>query len=347
MAIRSGLLFFFASSLLLALTQCHSVESIQTDRFELTAGPAAAEGYPMEIAEGRFTTSDGQAIPFAAEFLEGDWGLSHSGVVSGDAMAPAPDSLAVRWFSYTEDKFYQGRWPMPQQRIHDLLKQGYWNNNDKKHETYSELTMCLLPKGMVVVWLSGHNQVVLGRYQGQEVDVDFKSFNSAANRPRMIAEEQAKLPPAVQERIRTGTLSTQPWDSYLKTYPWHVQFSQPLKLYDYSAGYFSAENDSYPLTADLSLTRATNFLVAQARSVPSNLYLWVEAGYGRKRQLQVKAFDETETLAAFQTLYAAHPNAPLTLFIETDERVTQARLFLQSAQQRIALLKSPVAIYEE
>ena len=78
--------------------------------------------------------------------------------------------------------------------------------------------------------------------------------------------------------------------------------------------------------------------------MPSNLYLWVEAGYGRKRQLQIKAFDEAETLAAFQALQAAHPNAPLTLYVETDERATQAKLFLQNAQQRIPLLKSPVAI---
>jgi len=57
----------FASGLvLLALTQCQSLEPYQTDRFDLTAGPAAAEGYPMEIEEGRFTTSDGKSIPFAA-----------------------------------------------------------------------------------------------------------------------------------------------------------------------------------------------------------------------------------------------------------------------------------------
>jgi hypothetical protein len=330
----------------LALTQCEpALKPYQTERFDLTAGPAAAEGYPMEIEEGRFTTSDGKSIPFGAEFLEGDWGLAHSVVVSGDGTAPAPDSLEVRWFSYPEDKFYQGRWPMPQQRIHDLLRQGYWNTNEKQHETYSKLTMCLLPKGVVVVWLCGRNQVLLGRYQASEINFDFKRFNSAANRPRMIAQEQAKLPAAVQAQIRSGTLSSRRWDDYLTTYRWRLAFSQPVRLLDYGLTYVNAETDNYPRTASLTLARATALLATRHRPVPSNLFLWVEAEAGVTRQIQVKALDEAETLAAFQTLSAAHPAAPLTLYVETDARVSQAHLVLKNDQQQVALSKSIVAVY--
>lgn len=134
--------------------------------FEITAGPAA-EGYPIEVVEGRFTTSDGNRIPVSPDFLEGDWGTSHTTYVSGDGTAPAPDNLEVRWFSYTEDKFYEGHWLLPQQRMHTLLQQGYWNAAEQKHETYTSLVVCLLPKGVAVVWLAGRNQVLLGRYEGQ------------------------------------------------------------------------------------------------------------------------------------------------------------------------------------
>jgi hypothetical protein len=72
----------------------HRLDPYQTERFELTAGPAAAEGYPMEIMEGRFTTSDGKSIPFGAEVVEGDWGLSHSVVVV--AVKAARPSIAKR-----------------------------------------------------------------------------------------------------------------------------------------------------------------------------------------------------------------------------------------------------------
>ena len=43
-----------AGLLLAALTACHPVEPYQTERFDFSAAPAAAEGYPMEVVEGSF-----------------------------------------------------------------------------------------------------------------------------------------------------------------------------------------------------------------------------------------------------------------------------------------------------
>ena len=330
---------------LAALSACHPLEPYQTERFRLSAAPAAAEGYPMEVVEGRFITSDGKSFVVAPGFLEGEWGLSSIAWVSGDGTAPAPDSLEMRWFSYPEDKFYEGHFLMPQRRIHDLLQQGFWNTDDREHQTYHNLTLCLLPKGVVVVWLKGQNQVLIGRYEGREIAFDFKRFNEAANRPRMIAQERAEMPPSVQEEIRTGTLSTKQWDAYLKTYPWQVAFSQPLKLYSYGIGYLNAEKKSYPLSPDL-VPHLKVLLETSVKPIPSRILLRVDAGYGRKRQIQVRAFDEAETLAAFQSLHAANPALPLTLFIETDARVDKARLFLKNDRQQIELVKSPVLLFD-
>ena len=333
--------------LLAGLATCqHPLESYQTERFRLSAAPAAAEGYPMEVVEGRFITSDGKSFVVAPGFLEGEWGLSSIAWVSGDGTAPAPDSLEVRWFSYPEDKFYEGHFLMPQRRIHDLLQQGFWNTDDREHQTYHNLTLCLLPKGVVVVWLKGQNQVLIGRYEGREIAFDFKRFNEAANRPRMIAQERAEMPPAVQEQIRTGTLSTKQWDAYLKTYPWQVAFSQPLKLYHFGVDYFNAESVAYPPTREGAVAYAQTLLVPSVRPVPQDMLLRVDAGYGRKRQIQVRAFDETETLAAFQALHAASPTLPLTLYVETDARVDRARLFLKNDRQQVELLKSPVLLFD-
>ena len=337
---RAGLL----ALLIFTFSACR-VDPSQTERFDLTAGPAAAEGYPMEVIEGRFITSDGKSFPVSPIFLEGDWGSSNTTTVSGDGTAPAPDSLEVRWFSYPEDKFYEGHFLMPQKRIYDLLKQGYWNTRTKKHETYDEMTLCILPKGVVVVWLSGQNKVLLGRYEGREIDFDFKRFNSGANRALMIQEEQAELPPAVQEQIRTGTLSTKQWDDYLKTYNWQIAFSQPLKLLYYGISYFNAEKTSYPPSPEFS-SYLQAALTPQLRTVPKLMFLLVDAGYGRKRRIQVRAFDEAETLAAFQSLRAAHPALPLTLYVETDERVDKARLFLKNDRQQVELVKAQVELFD-
>jgi hypothetical protein len=315
----------------------------QTERFELTAGPAAAEGYPMEIVEGHFTTSDGKSIPFGPEFLEGDWGLSHSTMVSGDGTAPAPDSLEMRWFSYTENKFFEGHWPLPQRRIHALLKQRFWVDAGREPEKYSDLTACLLPTGVVVVWLTGPNQVLLGRFQAREIDFDFKRFNPAANRALMIQQEQAKLPLSVQAQIQAGTLSARQWDDYLLTYPWKVELSQPLAL-DGGVAYFNAERDYYS-SSPTTPTQVPPLLALTPKPVPSYLQLVGTMRDGRKRELVVRDFDEAQTLAAFRTLHAAHPEAPITLRLETDTDITQGQILLQNAYQQLPLTCSTLEIY--
>lgn len=326
-------------------TACR-MEPYQTERFDLTAGPAAAEGYPMEIIEGHFQSSDGKSFPLSPIFLEGDWGSSNTTTVSGDGTSPAPDSLAVRWFSYPENKFYQGRFLLPQRRIYDLLKQGFWNADDKEHQTYHGMTLCLLPKGVAVVWLTGTGQqVLLGRYEGRQIEYDFKRFNSGANRALMIQEEQAEMPAVVQAQIRTGTLSTRQWDAYLKTYPWQIAFRQPLRPYDAGLAYANGEADNYGLTPD-SVAHARALMALAPRSVPTQLTFRVDAGHGRKRLVKVRKFDEEETLAAFQALHAANPTLPLTLYIDTDARVDSARLFLKNERQQIELTKSPVLLFD-
>jgi hypothetical protein len=308
----------------------------QTERFELTAGPAAAHGYPMEIEQGRFLTADGKSIPFGPEFLQGAWGHSHSVVVHGDGTAPAPDSLEMRWFSYTEDKFYEGHWALPQRRIYDLLKQRFWVRSWHRYERYTELTVCLLPTGVAVVWLTGANQVLIGRYQAQAINFDFKRFNPAAKRPLLIKQEQAKLPPSVQAEIRGGQLSSQPWDDYLLTYPWKLELSQPLTLYDSGVAYFNAER-AYYSTSLTTPTQLPALLAALPKPVPRYLRVTGTLPDGRRRQLRVRDFDEAQTLAAFRTLHAAHPGAPLTLRLETNADLTQGHLLLKNAYQAMPL----------
>jgi hypothetical protein len=132
----------------------------------------------------------------------------------------------------------------------------------------------------------------------------------------------------------------------LKTYPWKVAFSQPLKLYSFGVDYVNAESSIYPPSQNTALVHAQAFLVASPRPVPSSIVLFVDADYGRKRQMIVRAFDEAETLAAFQQLHAANPALPLTLYVETDARVSRARLFLKNERQQVELVKAKVEVYD-
>jgi hypothetical protein len=350
---------------LAGLTCCHStppLEAYQTEEFDLAAAPAAAEGYPMEIMEGRFMTSDGKSFTVSPSFLEGDWGLSAIGYV-GDPLQPAPDSLELRWFSFPEDKLYEGYFALPQRQLYALLKQGYYNTDERKHETYHTMTVCVLPKGVVVVWLSGENQVLIGRYQGYEVpftQTEFERQYGPANRERMIRQERAKLPAQVQEEIRTGTLSTRQWDEYLKTYPWKMEVveqvgtqsqprTEPLQLYHHWMRYLNAERVSHP-TANTKEARAAYLnLIRQPtpKALPKYFGLFVQNKYNEKHEVRIDSLNEAETIAAFQTVSRGLEKEPLTLRVEVNKAYSTATLTLTNGFRTVPLTKAVVKIFDE
>lgn len=317
----------------------------QLEKFPLSASPCAAQGYPMKIHVGAFVRSDGQTFPVpSGHFLLGDWGVSSIVWDVGEDNQPAPASLELLYFSYTEDKFYEGRFTLPQQRLHELLKTGFWNADKKQQITYTTLTVCVLPKGMVCLWLTGiGKQVLIGRFQGSVSAFDFKQFNKTGSRAQVIKEEQAELGPEVRHQIATGTISTKKWDDYLRNYAWQVAFSQPATLYNYRVNFLSAEYVSRPDTRDMApYLRA--LLTPAARAVPSRISLYIHDEAGHAHLLRANAFDEAETMAAFAALHKESPSHPLTLRVETDKYVKKASFVLTNGLRTIPLTKTAVEV---
>jgi hypothetical protein len=212
-------------------TSSPSMQPYQTEKFELTAGPCAAEGYPVTIQSGVFIGSDGKAFSVpSGHFLDGDWGMSGTVWSSGDDRHPAPARLSLTWFAYAENKFYQDEFLLPQERIYQLLKQGSWDITKQKQVTYNRFIVCVLPKGVVVVWLTGGNQVLLGRYHAREKWVtrdEFVRYYGPADRASMVQEERDQLPEQVQAEIQAGTLSTRSGTSGSKRTPGRSSLPSP------------------------------------------------------------------------------------------------------------------------
>ena len=353
-----------------ALTACQSqppksptmptMDNFQTEKFYLSAAPASADGYPTRIIEGYFKRSDGKTFHVPAlHYMEGSWGASGIGEVSGDQNQPAPDSLHLQWFSYTEDKFYEGNFLLPQRRIYDLLKAGWYNTDERVHDTYDELTVCPVPGGVAVVWLTGNQmKTLVGRFQARELYYDWRVYSiQPETRAQTVQARQAELSPAVRQQIAAGTISSRRWDTYLKTYPWRLEVtmqtgisdqpqSEPLTLYDHYIRYLNAEQSTYPPTPDRAPYNQA-LLTTQPRPVPKYFGLFVKNKYGEKHEIRVDSLDEAETLAAFQTLAAAHPKEPLVLRVEVDKLYQNYRLTLSNAYQTLPLDKATVKVFEE
>ncbi|KEF33117.1 hypothetical protein D777_00125 [Marinobacter nitratireducens] len=91
-------------------------------------------------------------------------------------MEPYPNFIAIQWFSFAEQKFYQRLIAIPEhwkERMKELAPQ--------KTQLYGTvyrprnfLTFGLAPGGEIVVWMMGQvgNEVELARFQANELDRD-------------------------------------------------------------------------------------------------------------------------------------------------------------------------------
>lgn len=318
----------------------------QTEKFHLSAGPATVEGYPATIDQGRFVNSSGGGfvVPYG-HFLESGWTGSGIRWAVGDEMQAVPERLELRWFSYADDKFYEGNFLLPQEKMYALLKQGFWDPVPKRHYTYESFTVCVLPTGGVVVWLGGLRKVVVGRFQAQEIQYDYARHRPGVDRAASVAQTRGRLPAAVQAEIKAGTLSTKKWEAYLKRYPWKLELSRPLTLFNHGIIYRSAEKASFPLTAD-GVGFAEEVLDPSPKPVPQSCMLYLAGAYGRQRLLKVKSLDEAETMGAFQTLAAKHPGQIIALHVEIDEELKKATLSLRAGGQTLPLTKSTLQFFD-
>jgi len=160
-----------------------------------------------------------------------------------------------------------------------------------------------------------------------------------------VQETRAAMPPEVQAEIAAGKVSSKKWDAYLKQYPWKIDFSQPLILTKFTLATVSSEINSAPLTPDWIAHGRETLLTPSSKAIPMRLQLYVTGAYGRKRLFKISPFDEAETMAAFQTLHAKYPQQPLTLHVETDERLTEGKLSLRAGGQIIPLTHSKVQVF--
>jgi hypothetical protein len=274
----------------------------QTEKFRLTAGPAAAPGYPMTIQFGAFVRSDGKnlVVP-SGHYLnsQGPWNMSSIVWGVGEETQPAPERLEILYFSHSENQFYEGKFPLPQQHIYALLQAGFWDTTTAKQVTYNALYVCVLPKGLVVVWLVGPGrQTLVGHYQAHLSSADYQRFNPGVDRQQAVQGRQANMLPAVQEQIKAGTIRAKQWQDYLLTYNWQLALPPGPVLTMYRLSYLSGAFTSGPDTHD-PIPYVQALRSPQPRAVPRSGTWWVRDEAGHTCRLRVRHFEEAETQAAF------------------------------------------------
>lgn len=305
-------------------TSCKNQSSMNTDtKFEWWSAWDAPRYYPMEVLDGAFLLKGQYQTPLRQGFTQGQkWGGNSDEM--GEGERPLPDELDVYWYSFTEDKFYEGAFKLPQDTMLKLFREGFNQFRFKKHVTYDYITVGLAPGGVVSVWLKGNwngKEVEVGYFKAHEGErLTWEHFDSEYYRSKgdsawtAYRREMLDGLDAADHLKRYG-IPFGIWDTYREKFNF-----RPVMVYEdkdtaritdeIHMEFFNGEEESLSLN---ELKENPFKMRARIRYFEA---FWTFGQNMRYIQLE---FDEQELFNAYKDVYEGNPNTQVELQIHMNK----------------------------
>jgi len=338
---KSGVLILTNSVALILLTISMTCQQFSTmEKFEWLPSECALEKYPMTIIDGDFIYKDGHSIYIpSGKVAHNGWGNALSTHLVGEEFKPLPVKLFIHWFSYIENKFYEGTFDLPAEKIDSLFKAGLASPNGNGHITYDRIIVGVAPEGEVSVWLRAEAFVIfIANFSAKETETEWKTFYDSYNisrtdyihntLKRVLNEDQ--LFQLEKDGIPKGLLST-----YNKQYPWKPEIDGSTPVYMWAKTY-NGENEYF----DFSLPESERI----NRAVPKAIKVQWRDAIGGEYMADI-AFDEEEIIAVFKKLYDADPEDALQLQLEISESHYTVDVFVKNSEFIIKLDKNQIKVF--
>jgi len=275
---------------------------------------SAPRRFPTYLIKAELLLADGTTsyVPDQRVVSNG-WGRSGSIHVVEPLVKPVPKRLDIRWFSFTEDKFYEGSFDLPWQEMQRLFDAGLAEGRSlPKPEPYNGVVVGMAPEGLVAVWMSASvEKVEIATYQARVVDLPWKLVTPNTEMPRQTYIQrrisEVMKPEQYQDHLRNG-VPTGLYKEYHRRYRWQpfvsgqgTARSMRLVCFNGEDSFITAKGEAVPHTT---------------RSVPTMIeFVWLPPGESKALKAKL-TFDETEVFAAFRKLSPDDSMRPLTLRLE-------------------------------
>ncbi|WP_244307313.1 DUF2931 family protein [Flavobacterium fluviatile] len=260
--------------------------------------------YRIEPVYDNIKTLQGNRASFPYGGSSGEWGDSHK---SWTEQYGTPIGADITYYARYEDTFYRLNIDFPVEKMEDLTKRFYCNNEDleyneelkeyvyerkfdqRAYTEFRDLVFGFAPKGMVVVWLRyGATQKELGRYQAEVVKDD------AALEKKLFASWSMNRK-QVREKHFNPDISPVKWDNYRTKYVWRpviTSINSNFRLFDVMTEYFNGE-------FEIAVRPISLHPAKRKRAIPSAITFFWETGKGEKFEGRV-FFDWQKTNEQFK-----------------------------------------------
>ncbi|ROI06362.1 DUF2931 family protein [Chryseobacterium sp. G0240] len=234
-------IFLLTATLCSMLYNCQKA-NVMNDVYMYETGSGCDDNYPIDTYRQVMYSKDNEMINIdGLGFQRGPWG--NGGVIyvkneKQDKKLPA--TMKVGYYSYTEDKFYEGDFTLPTEKIKEYLTEksddpeyAGKNNKDSKDGTfhkYNRIEVGFTLGGMVVLWMKGENaQKVLATFYAKEAFPEWNSVFEDSDRKEKVEYglNNDVYTPKVKNEILTKTLPLGLWQKYDDRFNWSCNVALP------------------------------------------------------------------------------------------------------------------------
>lgn len=271
----------------------------------------APEDAPAFVVGGELTWPGGSAALPGQRIARNGWGRRGSTRLVGELAKPAPDALALTWFSYREDCAYRGRFPLPQARIAALMAQGVVAGPQRRRVPWDRIVVGMAPGGAVAVWLAaGATTCEVATFRAAPCELPWTRVLDNPQVPREQHLRQVLADAAPLGSLLAQGETGQPLATWLRRHTrweWAATVARPAVATRLVVRGWNGEREPWFVDG--------GFPARAARAAPRELQLdWTDQA-GTRRGAQVM-FDEDEVYRAFGRLAGPGGRLPLSLDLE-------------------------------
>lgn len=203
------------------------------NKYKYDAGIGTPENFDIDTYQQVFYSENNEMIPINGMGVQlgGMWGSGGDFVV-GDEMKEIPQLLKIGYYSYIENKFFEGEFKLPQNEIEKLLQEKTVNPfNGLEQPKYNYFSVGIALNGITILWIKGNeNQKEIGRFQALEKHYDkFSDVIDDERSQQEIYEGWFKnYSEDLKKQITTNSLPYGRWDLYRKKYKLKINLSKKI-----------------------------------------------------------------------------------------------------------------------
>lgn len=271
---------------------------------------------------------------------------------------PLPYGINVRWFSFTENQFWEGRYVFNQQVLQKLPN--YVVNNllfksKIPFTRYFAFKVYVTPSGLVTIWVSSEGeQFLLAQFYAKkmtpEQEPDWKVFYRRALNPigkvikpratyvdYLIKESEDYVKNSLKgkpEKFNTvqtkKPYTAEPWLRTMKSYHWSLKLNNDFTLKDYLAWFVNGEK-IFTYVGDNQLT--------VKRAAPYDFTIYFTDKNNTLERVDL-TLDAEEVMQAFQKIELTPPvGQAITLSVEMAKDYSKLNAYLIKDKTKIELKK--------